>query len=76
MNATFLSSELTTGKRNRNSYIAKSSLIYQATVYGEDGETATFEVEADNYSAACAIAENRANDGMIDIAYIDIICMG
>ncbi len=76
MNASFISSELTSGKRNHKCYIATSSLIYQATVYGEDDEQMSFEVEADSYAEACAIAENRANDSMINISYIDVACMG
>ena len=76
MNATILKSELTSEKRNRKCFIAKSSLLYQATVYAEDDEQLSFEVEADSYAEACRIAENRANDSMINILWIDVFCMG
>ena len=76
MTTTIFTSENKSATRNRKCFIATSQLIYQVTVYGEDNETDTFEVMADNYAAAVAQAENRASERMIDINYIDVECMG
>ena len=76
MTSTLFTSEQNETRRNRKSFIATSQLIYQVTVYGEENETETFEVMADDYAGAAAQAQNIAYDRMIDIAYIDIECMG
>ena len=76
MTTTILTSEKNKGSRNHECFIATSQLIYQVTVNGEDGDTDTFEVMADDYASACAQAENRAYERMIDISYIEVECMG
>ena len=41
-------------------------------VNGEEGEYAEYEVEADSYAEATAMAENLAADSMINISYIEV----
>lgn len=41
-------------------------------VNGDEGEYAEYEVEADSYAKATAMAENLAADSMINISYIEV----
>lgn len=68
--------DINCGTRTRKNHRASSQLFFQVTVYGEDNDSETFEIMADDYATASAQAQELAIDRMIDIAYIDIVCMG
>ena len=57
---------------NRKRRVSFPHDIYQVVVNGEDGEYAEYEVEADSYAEATAMAENLAADSMINISYIEV----
>lgn len=54
---------------SRRRYISD---IYQVVVNTEDGGSYEYEVEADSYGEAAEIAEQRANDLMEDITFIEV----
>lgn len=72
--STFTQQNLTVNgfkKRSRKSRLFSQNL-YQVEVNGEDGDYITFEVTADSYAEATAIAESMAMDVMVDIQYVTI----
>jgi hypothetical protein len=60
-------------KSFRRYYGSKRSYnTYNVTVECEDNEYYEFEVDADSYGEACAIAETRAMEMYVDIIYITV----
>lgn len=49
-----------------------SSNTYQVTVECEDNEQYHFEVDAESYGEACAIADSMAQDMYVDIHFIQV----
>lgn len=46
--------------------------IFQVVINTEDGESFEYEVEADSFSEAAAVAEDMANSLEEDISYIEV----
>lgn len=63
-------SEITYGIRPRR--VAQSTNLYQAIINGEEGEYYEYEIEANSFAEASAIAEMYAADIMVDIRYIEV----
>lgn len=72
MTHTAVHSEFVSMGFNRKRRAAFPHNIFQVVVNGEDGECAEYEVEADSYAEATAIAENLASDSMINISVIEV----
>lgn len=75
MTHTAVHSEFVSMGFNRKRRVSFPHDIYQVVVNGEEGEEgeyAEYEVEADSYAEATAMAENLAADSMINISYIEV----
>ena len=65
---------LSSRMRNNFSHIGNicSTNTYYVTVECEDNEHYDFEVDADSYGEACAIADSIAQDMYINIRFIQV----
>ena len=68
MTHTAVHSEFVSMGFNRKRRVSFPHNIYQVVVNGEEGEYAEYEVEADSYAEATAMAA----DNMINISYIEV----
>ena len=72
MTHTAVHSEFVSMGFNRKRRVSFPHFIYLVGVNGEECEYAEYEVEADSYAEATAMAENLAADSMINISYIEV----